>query len=173
MTAITHAYILPSQLKVKYRKFYFTFVCKLNSTTMKLALLILLATLLATTSRAQEKGDTKIIVKNELKAEENYRAAASAFLDNDFKVLEKDDTFLMVTFGPHVYEYKVKRLTSGRYMFASVRAKDGEIIVTLQDKPSGKKKKETIYDPDKEVFKVPFEIAADIVKDLGVVSYGR
>lgn len=145
---------------------------KLKPIDMKFTLPLILITLFVTTAFAQEKGDTKIIVKNELGAEDNYKAAASAFLDHDFEVLEKDHMFLTATFGPYVYQYQIKRMTTGRYMFVSIRGKDGEIIITLQDKPSGKKKKDTVYDPEEPAFTVPFEIVADIVKDLGEVSYG-
>lgn len=46
---------------------------------MKFTLPLILITLFVTTAFAQEKGDTKIIVKNELGAEDNYKGSISLF----------------------------------------------------------------------------------------------
>jgi len=93
---------------------------------MKRTLLILLLLPFALIAQKQEsivfKGATKITVKNNLTADENYKLAINKLLDNGFSIESKDAEYKTI-------KTQIRKIGNWTYKgFLNIRAKENEII---------------------------------------------
>jgi hypothetical protein len=69
------------------------------------------------------KGATKIIVKNSLSAEDNYKLAIKTFMDNEYSIDSKDNELFF-------FKTQVQKIPKSTYSnFFNVKTKEGEIVI--------------------------------------------
>lgn len=138
-----------------------------------LTLLIGLALAIPGLSTAQENGDRVIIVNTGLNSQDGYTALAKTMISRGFKVSKSDDTFHTLLFEPYIYEFEHRRVTTWRYLIVSATASEGEVYITAQHKPSGTRKRDTIYNEKRKEIVEAFNILTDIAGELGEVSFKK
>lgn len=116
-------------------------------------------------------GVTKVIIKNKLTAEENYKAAGKLLLDQGYNIGKKDAEFHQISSEP----IKVTATGAAHALIISIVCKDNQIIVTPKSKNLNSfkmvswKESETTFEP------VVYKKLRDLTKNIysKVTSYSN
>lgn len=124
---------------------------------------------------SQEIGTKEIVITNDNTALENHIEALKVFMAKGYEIDEKDDLFHTVLFEPKIHYFPGGGYMDFRvYIIVSIRSEDGKITMSMKDKRRGRRKQNTIYDPEYtdtvHVFNTVTNIARHITGKISFVK---